>query len=81
MKTSFWAATDVGRTRDHNEDNFLVDKKLELFIVADTLERSDSLTSDLAVRLVPSARLRLPATHPTARCAHVAMHTSPRRRR
>ena len=35
MDVRFWAATDVGRTRDHNEDNFLVDKKLNLFIVAD----------------------------------------------
>ena len=32
MDVRFWAATDVGRTRDHNEDNFLVDKKLNLFI-------------------------------------------------
>ena len=31
----FWAATDVGRVRDHNEDNFLVDKNLNLFVVAD----------------------------------------------
>jgi len=31
----FWAATDVGKVRDHNEDNFLVDKSLNLFIVAD----------------------------------------------
>jgi PPM family protein phosphatase len=31
----FYAATDVGKVRDHNEDNFLVDKKLGLFIVAD----------------------------------------------
>jgi len=31
----FWAATDVGRVRDHNEDNFLVDKTLNLFVVAD----------------------------------------------
>jgi serine/threonine protein phosphatase PrpC len=31
----FWAATDVGRKRDHNEDNFLVDKALNLFVVAD----------------------------------------------
>jgi serine/threonine protein phosphatase PrpC/CRP-like cAMP-binding protein len=35
MELSFWAATDVGRKRDHNEDNFLVDKKLSLFVVAD----------------------------------------------
>ncbi len=31
----FWAATDVGKVRDHNEDNFLVDKNLNLFVVAD----------------------------------------------
>lgn len=31
----FWPLTDVGRVRDHNEDSFLVDKKLNLFIVAD----------------------------------------------
>jgi PPM family protein phosphatase len=31
----FFAATDVGRQRDHNEDNYLVDPKLHLFVVAD----------------------------------------------
>ena len=31
----FFASTDVGQVRDHNEDNFLVDKKLALFVVAD----------------------------------------------
>jgi len=31
----FFAATDVGRQRDHNEDNYLVDPKLNLFVVAD----------------------------------------------
>jgi serine/threonine protein phosphatase PrpC len=35
MELKYWAATDVGRQRDHNEDNFLIDKKLRLFIVAD----------------------------------------------
>ncbi len=35
MELTFAAATDVGRQRDHNEDNFLIDKKLRLFIVAD----------------------------------------------
>ncbi|MBU0549946.1 Stp1/IreP family PP2C-type Ser/Thr phosphatase [Myxococcota bacterium] len=35
MDVRFWAKTDVGRTRDHNEDNFLVDRKLNLFVVAD----------------------------------------------
>jgi len=35
MELSFWAATDVGKKREANEDNFLVDKKLSLFVVAD----------------------------------------------
>jgi len=35
MELSFWAATDVGKKRETNEDNFLVDKKLSLFVVAD----------------------------------------------
>jgi len=35
MEVRFWAQTDVGRQRDHNEDNFLIDRKLNLFIVAD----------------------------------------------
>jgi len=35
MELSFWAATDVGKKREHNEDNFLIDKKLSLFVVAD----------------------------------------------
>lgn len=30
-----WQATDVGRVRDQNEDNFLVDRKLKLFVVCD----------------------------------------------
>lgn len=35
MELTFAAATDVGRQREHNEDNFLIDKKLRLFVVAD----------------------------------------------
>ena len=34
-RPTFFAATDVGRKRSHNEDNFLVDESLGLFIVAD----------------------------------------------
>ncbi|MGE0790656.1 MAG: Stp1/IreP family PP2C-type Ser/Thr phosphatase [Sandaracinaceae bacterium] len=34
-RLAFWPLTDVGKVRDHNEDSFLVDKKLNLFIVAD----------------------------------------------
>jgi PPM family protein phosphatase len=35
LPVRFAARTDVGRKRDHNEDNFLVDPKLSLFVVCD----------------------------------------------
>jgi serine/threonine protein phosphatase PrpC len=51
MELSFWAATDVGRKRKHNEDNFLIDKKLSLFAIADGMggHASGEIASQIAV--------------------------------
>jgi serine/threonine protein phosphatase PrpC/CRP-like cAMP-binding protein len=50
----FFASTDVGQVRDHNEDNFLVDKKLALFVVADGMggHAAGEVASAIAVRTV-----------------------------
>ena len=50
----FFAATDVGNVREHNEDNFLVDKKMSLFIVADGMggHAAGEVASAIAVRTI-----------------------------
>ena len=50
----FSARTDIGRSREHNEDNFLVDRRFKLYIVCDGLggHHGGEIASATAVNVV-----------------------------
>ena len=71
LRVAARGVTDVGQKRDHNEDAFLVDEALELFVVADGMggHAGGGTASRLAVEtiqsVVRSARERAPETFGT----------------
>jgi PPM family protein phosphatase len=56
--TQFAARTDVGRQREHNEDNFLVDRKLQLYVVCDGMggHAAGEIASAIAVRTLQEVK-------------------------
>lgn len=54
MEVRYFAGTDAGRKRAANEDNFLVDEELRLFVVADGMggHASGEIASAMAVHIV-----------------------------
>ena len=57
MDLRFSAKTDVGLSRDHNEDNYLVDRQLGLFMVADGMggHNAGEVASAMAVNVTRDA--------------------------
>lgn len=56
MKLTGYGLTDVGMTREHNEDNFFLDNEKELYIVCDGVggQNAGEVASKMAVDLINS---------------------------
>jgi protein phosphatase len=62
MRITGWAATDVGRKRNHNEDSFLCNNELSLYAVADGMgghlggERASRMAVEILEREIVDVR-------------------------
>jgi serine/threonine protein phosphatase PrpC len=71
--------TDVGRKRNHNEDSYLIDEELQLFVVADGMggHAGGGTASRIAVETIDRELRRVRGLERSPFGAHTALQDSP----